>query len=291
MHLPVMLDEVMGSLNLKPGYAVLDGTVGGGGHAVEILKRISPGGKLIGLDADASALTTAANALRSFGASCRLINENFRDLDKVLRSEKIEKLDACLLDLGISSFQINEGPRGFSLQHDARLDMRMDAGLELSAWDVVNRYKEEDLAELIKNYGEERFARRIARYIVYNRRENPIDTTGQLRALVHRAIGGRRGRIDPATRTFQAIRIEVNDELGALEEGLKKGIDRLASCRRIAVISFHSLEDRIVKNIFKSYALRGDLRIITKKPQTASREETLNNPRARSAKLRVAERV
>ena len=286
-----MLDEVISSLNLKPGYTVLDATVGGGGHAVEILKRISPGGRLIGLDADTSALAIAANSLRDFGASYKLINENFRNLDKVLSSEGIRRLDACLLDLGISSFQIDEGTRGFSLQHDARLDMRMDPKLEMSAWDVVNRYKEEDLAELIKNYGEERFARRIARYIVYNRGESPIDTTRQLRSVIHRAVKGNRGRIDPATRTFQAIRIEVNDELGALEEGLKKGIDHLAPDRRIAVISFHSLEDRIVKNTFKLYALRGDLKIITKKPQRASREETLSNPRARSAKLRAAERT
>jgi 16S rRNA (cytosine1402-N4)-methyltransferase len=286
-----MLDEVMSSLNLMPGYTVLDATLGGGGHAVEILKRISPGGKLIGLDADASAVAMAASALKDFGASCKLVNENFRDLDKVLVSEGIQKLDASLLDLGISSFQIDDGARGFSLQHDARLDMRMDPRLEISAWDVVNRYKEEDLAELIKNYGEERFARRIARYIVYNRRERPIDTTTQLRSLVHRAVRGKRGRIDPATRTFQAIRIEVNDELGALEEGLKKSIGYLAPSRRIAVLSFHSLEDRIVKNTFKLHALRGDLKIVTKKPQTASREETLSNPRARSAKLRVAERI
>lgn len=286
-----MPDEVISSLNLKPGYTVLDATVGGGGHAVEILKKISPGGKLIGLDADASAVTIAASALRGFGASCRLVNENFRNLDKVLRSEGIQRLDACLMDVGVSSFQINDGARGFSLQHDARLDMRMDPRLEVSAWDVVNRYREEDLAELIRNYGEERFARRIARYIVYGRRESPIDTTEQLRSLVHRAVRGKRGRIDPATRTFQAIRIEVNDELGALEEGLKKGIDYLAPCRRIAVISFHSLEDRIVKNTFKSYALCGNLKIITKKPQMASGEETFNNPRARSAKLRVAERI
>ena len=291
MHLPVMLNEVISSLNLKPGYTVLDATIGGGGHAVEILKKISPGGKLIGLDADASALTIAANSLRDFGASYKLINENFRNLDEVLRSEGIQRLDACLLDLGISSFQIDEGSRGFSLRYDARLDMRMDPRLEMSAWDVVNRYKEEDIAELIRNYGEERFARRIARYIVHNRSESPIDTTEQLRELVHRALRGRRGRIDPATRTFQAIRIEVNDELGALEEGLKKSIDHLASLRRIAVISFHSLEDRIVKNVFKLHALRGVLKIITKKPQTASREEAMDNPRARSAKLRVAERI
>jgi 16S rRNA (cytosine1402-N4)-methyltransferase len=286
-----MLDEVISSLNLMPGYTVLDATLGGGGHAVEILKRISPGGKLIGLDADASAVAAVASALKDFNVSCRLVNENFRNLDKVLASEGIRKLDACLLDLGISSFQMDDGSRGFSLQRDAKLDMRMDPRLEMSAWDVVNRYKEEDLAELIRNYGEERFARRVARYIVYNRRESPIDTTTQLRSIVHRAVKGKWGRIDPATRTFQAIRIEVNDELGALEEGLKKGIERLAPLRRIAVISFHSLEDRIVKNTFKSYALSGGLKIITKKPQMASNEEVISNPRSRSAKLRVAERI
>ncbi len=286
-----MLDEVISSLNLKPGYIVLDATAGGGGHALEILKRIQPGGKLIGLDADASAVAIAGNALRDFGASCKLINENFRNLDKVLQDEGIERLDACLLDVGVSSFQINDGARGFSFQHDARLDMRMDPRLEISAWDVVNRYREEDLAGLIRDYGEERFARRVARYIVHARSEKAIDTTGQLRSLVHRAVKGKWGRIDPATRTFQAIRIAVNDELGALEEGLKKGIEHLAPERRIAVISFHSLEDRIVKNTFKSHALSGALKIITKKPQTASEKESIINPRSRSAKLRVAEKV
>lgn len=291
MHLPVMLDEVVSSLDLKPGSTVLDATIGGGGHAIEILKRIQPGGKLIGLDADASAVTRTRDALKEYGESCSLVHINFRDLDKALEDEGIQRLDACLLDVGVSSFQINDGARGFSLQHDARLDMRMDSALAISAWDVVNRYREEDLSDIIHNYGEERFARRVARYIVRARSENPIDTTAQLRSIVHRAVKGKWGRIDPATRTFQAIRIAVNDELGALEEGLKKGIDRLASGGRIAVISFHSLEDRIVKNTFKSYAALGTLNIITKKPLMASDEETRINPRSRSAKLRVAQRV
>ncbi len=286
-----MLDEVISSLNLKPGYTALDATIGGGGHAIEILKRICPGGRLIGIDADASALAIAEGTLQSFVESYRLINDNFRNLDKILDSEGVQKLDACLLDVGISSFQINDGDRGFSFQHDAKLDMKMDPGLEISAWDVVNRYREKDLAELIRNYGEERFARRIARYIVNQRREKTIDTTEQLRLLVHKALRGRRGKIDPATRTFQAIRIEVNDELRALEEGLKKTVEHLAPCRRIAVLSFHSLEDRIVKNTFKAYASQGDLKIITKKPQMASDRERVNNPRSRSAKLRVAERI
>lgn len=286
-----MLDEAVGSLKLMPGYIVLDGTAGLGGHARQILERITPGGKLIGIDADASAVTIAGEALKGYGLSCRLVNGNFRDLDIILEEEGIQRLDACLLDLGVSSEQVDDGARGFSFRHDARLDMRMDPRLKISAWDVVNRYKEEELAELIRNYGEERFARRVARYIVETRRESPIDTTLQLRALCHRAVKGKWGRIDPATRTFQAIRIEVNDELGALEEGLKKAVERLSPGRRIAVISFHSLEDRIVKNIFKAYALSGTLQIITKKPQTASQQEAAGNPRSRSAKLRVAERI
>lgn len=291
MHLPVMLDEVISSLNLKPGYTVLDGTVGGGGHAIEILKRIQPGGKLIGLDADASAVARARERLRDFGSSCVVVNENFRNLDKVLQQEGIQRLEACLLDVGVSSFQINDGARGFSLQHDARLDMRMDPGLKISAWDIVNRYREEDICDIVHNYGEERFARRVARYIVEARSEEPIDTTSQLKAIVHRAVKGKWGRIDPATRTFQALRIAVNDELGALEEGLKKGIEHLAAGGRMAVISFHSLEDRIVKNTFKSYAASGVLKIITKKPLMAGEEEARSNPRSRSAKLRVAERI
>lgn len=286
-----MLDEVISSLNLKPGYTVLDATVGGGGHAIEIIKKICPGGRLIGIDADVAALARAGETLQSFAGSCRLIHDNFRNLDVILDAEGVQKLDACLLDVGISSFQINDGDRGFSFQHDAKLDMRMDLGLERTAWDVVNRYREEDLAELIRNYGEERFARRVARYIVNERREKTIDTTEQLRLLIHKALRLRRGRIDPATRTFQAIRIEVNDELRALEEGLKKAIEHLAPCRRIVVLSFHSLEDRIVKNTFKAYAAQGSLKIITKKPQVASDRERVSNPRSRSAKLRVAERI
>ncbi len=286
-----MLDEVISSLDLKPGHIVLDATVGGGGHSLEILNRIQPGGKLIALDADASAVEKSVERLKDFGPYCKLINANFRNLDTVLQSEGIDGLNACLFDIGVSSFQIDDVVRGFSLKHDARLDMRMDPRLKISAWDVVNRYRESDLSDLIWKYGEERFARRIARYIVNARGEGPIDTTGQLRSLIHRAVKGRRGKIDPATRTFQAIRISVNDELGALTEGLEKGISYLVQSGRVVVISFHSLEDRIVKNMFKARAITGDLKIITKKPLTASDKEATINPRSRSAKLRVAERI
>lgn len=278
-------------MNLKPGNIALDATAGGGGHAVEILKRIVPGGILIGLDADASALKIARDALQAVGSSYKLFNENFRDLDRVLGSEGIGKLNACLFDVGVSSFQLDDGERGFSMQKNARLDMRMDPRLRTSAWEVVNRYREEDLSRVIWDYGEERYARRVARYIVTAREENPIDTTEDLRTIVRRAVKGRWGRIDPATRTFQAIRIEVNDELAALEEGLKKAIERLAQGGRIAVISFHSLEDRIAKNVFKAAAAAGALNIMTKKPVMATAEETTLNPRSRSAKLRIAERI
>ena len=292
MHQPVMLDEVMRSLNLKPGDRALDATIGGGGHAIEILQRIKPGGLLIGLDADASAVNISRERLKEFEPSLRVVHENFRDLDTVLLKEGIKEVDAALFDVGISSYHLADASRGFGIKQDGPLDMRMDARLQLSAHDIVNRYKEKDLSDLIKNFGEERFHYRIARRIVEERSRKPIETTAELKAVIYRAIGGRRGymRIDPATRTFQAIRIAVNDELGALEEGVKKAVSWLKPGARICVISFHSLEDRIVKNLFKGYSSQGVLRIITKKPLRPSDEEAASNPRARSARLRAAER-
>ncbi|MFA5144043.1 MAG: 16S rRNA (cytosine(1402)-N(4))-methyltransferase RsmH [Candidatus Omnitrophota bacterium] len=293
MHHPVMIDEVISSLNLKPGYVVLDATVGGGGHSGQILKRIGPGGTLIGLDADESALKIAAEDLKEFAGRFKLINENFRNLDKILSREGVKSLNAVLFDVGVSSFQLDSAARGFSLKEDARLDMRMDRRLGISAYDVINRYKESDLSDIIYRYGEERFARKIARRIAQERLRKPIETTLELAAIVRRSMGpGRKySRIDPATRTFQAVRIAVNDELGALEEGLKKAVSWLDVGARIAVISFHSLEDRIVKNLFKGYAALGVLKIITKKPAGPSSEEEAVNPRSRSARLRVAERI
>jgi 16S rRNA (cytosine1402-N4)-methyltransferase len=294
VHQPVMLEEVIGSLNLRPGHIALDATIGGGGHGREILKRITPGGRLIGLDADESALKIAEENLKEFAGSFRLINENFRDLDAALSKEKIKSLSAVLLDVGVSSFQLDERVRGFSLKEEAPLDMRMDRRLKTSAFDIINKYKESDLADIIYRYGEERFARKIARRIAEERSREPIETTTELAAIVRRAIGARRQkrfRIDPATRTFQAIRIAVNDELAALEEGLKKSVSWLDIGARIAVITFHSLEDRIVKNLFKGYAGLGVLKIITKKPLVPSAEEVAANPRSRSAHLRVAERI
>jgi len=220
------------------------------------------------------------------------VQENFRNLDIVLSSEGITGVDAVLMDVGISSNHLADASRGFSIQHDGPLDMRMDTKLAISAYDIVNRYREKDLSDVIKDFGEERFHYRIARRIVEERAKAPIETTGQLKDVVYKAVGGRRGymRIDPATRTFQAIRIAVNDELGALADGIKKAVSALKPGARICVISFHSLEDRIAKNLFKQFAAQNILRIVTKKPMRPSDQEAASNPRARSARLRVAER-
>lgn len=288
-----MLEEVINSLNLKHGAVVVDGTVGGGGHSVQILNAITPGGRLIGIDADSDALKVAHERLKDFSGSFTLVNDNFRNIDRVLSKEDVKDADAIFLDLGISSYQIEDGARGFSIKSDSRLDMRMDRAARTTAYEIINRYSEKDLSELIEKYGEERFHNKIARYISQARQKKPIETTQELALLIRRAVGYRyrNSRIDPATRTFQAIRIEVNDELGALEEGLKSAIFWLKAGGRITVISFHSLEDRIVKNLFKGYRELGILKIITKKPLTPSRDEIFNNPRARSAKMRVAERI
>lgn len=293
MHRPVMLEEVISSLRLLPGHLVLDATVGGGGHSREILKKILPGGRLIGLDADLEALEAAAGNLKEFAGNFKFINENFRYLDKALAKEGIKSLNAALFDVGVSSFQLDDVSRGFSIKSDSKLDMRMDKRSDVTAYDIVNRYKESDLSDIIFRYGEERFHKRIAKRIAGERARKPVETTGELSAIVRRAIGsGRRNfRIDPATRTFQALRIAVNDELAALEEGLKKIVPSLDIGGRVAVITFHSLEDRIVKNLFKGYAGLGVLKIITKKPVRPSEEEARDNPRSRSGKLRVAERI
>ncbi len=293
MHRPVMLEEAISSLNLKPGHLVLDATVGGGGHSREILRKILPGGRLIGLDADEEALRAASENLKEFAGNFKFINENFRYLDKALAGEGVKSLNAAIFDVGVSSFQLDDASRGFSIKSDSPLDMRMDKRNDITAYDIVNRYKEKDLSDIIFRYGEERFHNRIAKRIVSERARKPIETTGELSGLVRRAIGtGQKNfRIDPATRTFQALRIAVNDELAALEEGLKKVVSSLDIGGRIAVIAFHSLEDRIVKNLFKGYAGLGVLKIITKKPVRPSEEEARDNPRSRSGKLRVAERI
>lgn len=292
MHQPVLLKEVTDYLNLKKGDVVLDATTGLGGHALEILKRILPGGRLIGLDADKAALAIAAGKLKDFKGSFKLSNENFRNLDIVLSGEGIDRLDAALFDIGVSSYQLEEPARGFSIRENGPLDMRMDERLTTTAYDIVNKYKEKELSGIIERFGEERFHNRIASLIARERAKGAIKTTHELAGIVRRAVGFSRGaKIDPATRTFQAIRIAVNDELGALEDGLKKAVSFLDPGARIAVISFHSLEDRVVKNLFKGCAGLGLVKLITKKPVVPGPAEAASNPRSRSAKLRVAERI
>ncbi len=292
-HQAVLIREAAEGLNLEPGDTILDATVGGAGHALEVLPRILPGGRLIGIDQDSMAIELARQALRNFKNSAILVNSNFRNLDKVLKDLGIDRIGGALFDLGISSYQLEDASRGFGIKVESRLDMRMDTRSHLSAFDVVNRMSERELADIIFKFGEEPFARRIARAIAQERARHPISSTKELARITAGAIRIRRRRqkIHPATRTFQAIRIYVNDELGALEEGLEKAIGHLDPSARVVVISFHSLEDRIVKETFKKMQEQGILKTITKKPVTPSRAEILLNPRSRSAKLRVAEKV
>ncbi len=289
-HIPVMCKEVIEYLNLDKGKTVLDCTVGPGGHADAILQKISPAGKFVGLDQDEQALEIAKNKLEKFG-NCILMQGNFRKIDAILGKLQIDKVDAVVFDLGISSLQLDSTERGFSIRLDAPLDMRMDRSLRLSAFDLVNFLPQEGISDILRKYGQERWHNRIARAIVRERKKSMIISTRQLADLVKRSTPTRHTKIHPATRTFQALRIAVNDELEALREGLDKCINRLNLGARICVISFHSLEDRIVKNQFRNFAREGKLKIITKKPVRPTQQETFANPRARSAKLRVAERT
>ncbi len=288
-----MLEEVLGHLNLGPGKIVVDGTLGAAGHSLKILEIILPGGKLIGLDRDQKAIEIARENLKNFPGSCDLIHSNFQEMDKALESLGIKGVDGILLDLGISSIQLDDPERGFSFQADGPLDMRLDQSSYISAYDLVNNLNEDELSELLWTYGQERWHNRIARFLVEERQKNPISTTAQLRDIVVRATPHkyRYQRIHPATRTFQAIRIAVNRELESLEEALEKAVKLLNKNGRICIISFHSLEDRIVKIGFKNLAGQGLIRIITPKPLEATDSEVSLNPRSRSAKLRVAERL
>lgn len=295
MHKPVLLQEIVEGLDLENGDVVLDATVGGAGHAKEIIKKIMPDGMLIGLDQDENALKIADENLKeSFGKnSYKLIKGNFGSLDAALKEAGVMKLDGVVFDLGVSSFCLDDGSRGFSISHNGPLDMRMDNSKTLSAYDVVNKYPKDRLEGVIRDLGEERYARKIASSIIECRKRSPIKTTAELADIVKRAVGrgARHLKVHPATRTFQAIRIEVNRELECLSEGLLQVINVLAEGARILVISFHSLEDRIVKNIFRESSRNNILKIITKKPITPCREEIISNARARSAKLRIAERM
>jgi 16S rRNA (cytosine1402-N4)-methyltransferase len=287
-HLPVLLDPALELLAVKPGGSYVDGTVGLGGHASEILRRSAPDGRLLGLDRDAETLAQARDRLGAFGARARLEHADWRDLPSLLGDERP---DGVLLDLGVSSVQLDRPERGFSFRADGPLDMRMDRTAGPTAADVVNRLPERELADLIYRYGEERASRRIAGAIVRARQKAHLRTTGELAAVVRGAAGRARKRgLDPATLTFQALRIYVNRELEGLGEALAAIARRLAPAGRLAVIAFHSLEDREVKNTFRELAADG-FRLLTRKPVRPSGEEVAANPRARSARLRGLERA
>jgi 16S rRNA (cytosine1402-N4)-methyltransferase len=314
-HTPVMVYEVLHYLAPQPGARIVDATVGLGGHAVAILDRIGPSGNLIGIDRDPAALAIAGERL---AARCRewrwpapdlftLHPGNFRDLSTLLRETGGPPVDGILLDLGVSSLQLDQAGRGFSFREEGPLDMRMDPGAPVTAASLVNELPDVDLARILWEFGEERFSRRIARRIVERRAGRPLATTRELAELVAGVYppGARHGRIHPATRTFQALRIGVNDELASLETALRDVADPLAPGGRLVVLSYHSLEDRIVKRAFEFLSgrcrcppelpacaceARAIFRIVTRKPITPSNGEIALNPRARSAKLRAAER-
>lgn len=287
-HTPVLLDEVLEHLDPTAGGVYADVTLGGGGHAKAILERSSPDGRLIGTDRDTSALEAARAALSGFGERATLRKARIGELRDVLASLEIETVDAILADLGVSSVQLDRPERGFSLAKDGPIDMRMDPTEGETALELIGRSDADELANVIYRYGEERRSRKIARSLRRAYEEGELETTGDLRHAVHRAIGGRRGRIDPATKTFQALRIAVNDELGELEALLEQAPQLLRMGGVVAVISFHSLEDRMVKHAFRDSE---QLSPLTKRPIIASDAERENNPRSRSAKLRAARRV
>ncbi len=289
MHRPVMIEEVMRYLDPKPGEVIVDCTVGEGGHASRILGAIRPGGRLIGIDQDEEVLARAKEKLKDYDGLYTLLWENFKNLDSILKRLKVTRIDGALFDLGLSSFQLEAPARGFSFQREAPLDMRMDKRRKITAFDLVNHLAQAEMAKILRDFGGERWSNRIARQIVRARKSGPITTTTQLAEIVRRAVPDRNRykRIHPATRTFQAFRIVVNQELEALETGLSATIEALAEGSRVVAISFHSLEDRIVKNKFKKFAKAGVLEILTKKPIRPRADEVRVNPRCRSAKLRV----
>jgi 16S rRNA (cytosine1402-N4)-methyltransferase len=311
-HIPVLLAETLAGLALKPGAICVDGTLGGGGHAEAMLEVTAPTGRLLGLDADPAAIERCRERLARFDKRALLSQSSFRDLARLAAELGITAVDAVLLDLGISSYQLSEAERGFSFLADGPLDMRMDPTTALTAGEIVNEWPQAALADLIYRYGEEPRSRRIAAAII---RARPLGATGELAEVVSRALGGKRGqRTHPATQVFQALRIAVNDELGALEKVLPQTVDLLTVGGRLAIITFHSLEDRIVKQFIQretrdcicdldartrriigeaacTCGHRAALRAVTKKPIVPAEDEIKFNPRSRSAKLRIAERI
>ncbi|WP_035041255.1 16S rRNA (cytosine(1402)-N(4))-methyltransferase RsmH [Catonella morbi] len=303
-HIPIMLEEVIEGLDIKPNGIYVDGTLGGGGHSYEIAKRLVSGGRLIGIDQDEAAIKAAGARLSEFGDRVIIVRSNYAQMVSVLQSLGIEQVDGILLDLGVSSHQLDNAERGFSYMEDALLDMRMDRRQEKTARDIVNYYSQAELTRIIRDYGEDRFAAKIVAKIIDFRENKPVETTGELAEIIKSAIpvkyrltGGH-----PAKRTFQAIRIELNRELGVLEESIEGMLDILSDGGRMAVIAFHSLEDRIVKSAFKKAespctcppdfpicvcGKKSKGFVASRKPLIPSDEETERNPRAKSSKLRI----
>ena len=307
-HYSVLLEETIENLNIRPNGTYVDCTLGGAGHSEAILKRLTDGGRLIGIDRDSYALEKAAERLARFGSQAVLVKGNFCDAADLLREKGIETIDGVVADLGVSSFQLDNADRGFSYMHDAPLDMRMSQGEGMSAYDVVNGYEEKELSRIISLYGEERFAGKIARDIVKAREKAPIQTTSALSELIKNAIPAknRKDGPHPAKRTFQAIRIEVNGELDVIPKMIDGLFPLLSVGGRMAVITFHSLEDRIVKHTFLEYTKgcecppdfpvcvcgkKPRAEVLTKKPILPSEQELNENPRSRIAKLRVIEKI
>lgn len=287
MHKPVLLDEVSNYLKPEPNHLLIDGTVGLGGHAATLLPRVLPGGRLLGIDRDAANLERARERLSGFGDAVVLVHDSYANVKTHAYAHGFTHVHGILLDLGFSSVHVDQPDRGFSFQKDGPLDMRYDQSQSLTAQEIVNTWSEDELARIFRQYGEELHARPLAQSIVQSRAQTPFTRTMQLAEF----IAGRKrqhGKTHPATKVFQALRIAVNDEFGELERVLPECVNLLNPGGRLVIISFHSLEDRIIKQFFKSTPA---LKVVTKRPVTASREELADNPRARSAKLRVAEKV
>lgn len=307
VHKSVLLDECLESLNIKPNGIYVDGTLGGAGHSIEIVKQLDKG-KVVAFDQDMDAIENAKIKLAPYMDKVVLIHSNFENLGEKLEEHNIGNIDGLLLDLGVSSYQLDTPERGFSYMHDAPLDMRMDKSIKESAWDIINLYSESEISDIIRNYGEENWHARIAKFIVEKRQEKPVETTLELVDIIRSAVPkkARDENLHPAKRTFQAIRIAVNRELDVIEKVINEATEKMNPGGIIAIITFHSLEDRIVKTVFKKLSNActcppgfpvcicntvPKLKLLTKKPVISSKEELEENPRARSAKLRCAVRL
>ena len=308
-HTSVLLHETVDGLNVRPDGIYVDGTLGGGGHAFEVCTRLGDKGRFIGIDQDAAAIEAAGKRLEGFGEKVTIIRSNYRDMKPQLQNIGVDKVDGIVIDLGVSSYQLDTAERGFSYRADAPLDMRMDQRQKMTARDIVNSYSEAELYRVIRDYGEDRFAKNIAKHIVLEREKAPIETTGQLNEIIRRAIPMKIQKTSghPSKRTFQAVRIELNHELDVLRDSLDEMIDILNPGGRICIITFHSLEDRIVKSAFRKKRESVHLsepfsrmclwekyqkgKVVTRKPILPSEEEMEENSRSKSAKLRIFERA